>query len=114
MLWVAAARPVCQPSMAIGWALMFASRCAWGDSAYRIPMMKMADAGVQINAILMFLNLIPVPPLDEAELPSACCQPIGGELCETEPWVSILLLLLVTGMLEAVLGPLVALFRYSL
>lgn len=29
-----------------------------------LPLLKMADAGMQINAVLMVLNLLPLPPLD--------------------------------------------------
>ncbi|MCB1898875.1 site-2 protease family protein [Cognatazoarcus halotolerans] len=116
MLWVAAAGPFANLLMAIGWALMFGIALRMGDSAYRIPMMKMADAGVQINAILMFLNLIPVPPLDGGRIAvSLLPNRLAANFAKLEPYgFPILLLLLVTGMLEAVLGPLVALFRYSL
>ena len=45
MLWVAAAGPFANLLMAIGWALMFGIALRMGDTAYRIPAMKMADAG---------------------------------------------------------------------
>lgn len=116
MLWVAAAGPFANLLMAIGWALMFGIALRMGDTAYRIPAMKMADAGVQINAILMFLNLIPVPPLDGGRIAvSLLPNRLAISFAKLEPYgFPILLVLLFTGMLEAVLGPLVALFRYSL
>ena len=116
MLWVAAAGPFANLLMAIGWALMFGIALRMGDTAYRIPAMKMADAGVQINDILMFLNLIPVPPLDGGRIAvSLLPNRLAISFAKLEPYgFPILLVLLFTGMLEAVLGPLVALFRYSL
>ena len=86
MLWVAAAGPFANLLMAIGWALMFGIALRMGDTAYRIPAMKMADAGVQINAILMFLNLIPVPPLDGGRITGqSVAEPLGDQLRQARP-----------------------------
>src|SRR5271154_5796908 len=60
MLWVAAAGPVSNFIMAIGWALLAvvaAPDGAWAsDSLFR-----MARVGYQINLLLMALNLLPIP-----------------------------------------------------
>ncbi len=64
MLWVAAAGPATNLVMAIGWAILFRIAISGEPGAYTLPMMKMADAGMQINAVLMVLNLLPIPPLD--------------------------------------------------
>ena len=64
MLWVAAAGPVTNLLMALGWAILFRIALVGEPGAYTVPLLKMADAGMQINAVLMVLNLLPLPPLD--------------------------------------------------
>ena len=64
MLWVAAAGPLANLFMAIGWAVLFRFAEVLGDAGYQLALQRMADAGMHINAILMVLNLIPIPPLD--------------------------------------------------
>ncbi|MCB1914762.1 MAG: site-2 protease family protein [Rhodocyclaceae bacterium] len=116
MLWVAAAGPLANLAMAIGWALVFLLGRQLAGSDYALPMLKMADAGMQINAILMILNLLPVPPLDGGRIAvSLLPGRLAVSYAKLEPFgFPILLLLLFTGVLGAVLGPLVALFRYAL
>src|SRR5690606_16474026 len=55
MLWVAAAGPFTNLVMAVGWALLFKIASAGPETAYTVPMLKMAEAGILINAVLMFL-----------------------------------------------------------
>jgi hypothetical protein len=50
--------------MALGWAMLFRFAIMSPENIYALPMAKMADAGMQINAVLMLLNLLPLPPLD--------------------------------------------------
>ena len=116
MLWVAAAGPFANLLMAIGWALLFKLAFAAPDSAYALPLAKMADAGIQINAVLMFLNLVPLPPLDGGRI-AVSLLPAGPayKFAQIEPYgFPILLLLLFTGILGDILGPLVAIFRFVL
>lgn len=116
MLWVAAAGPFANLLMAIGWALLFRLAFAAPDSAYALPLAKMADAGIQINAVLMFLNLVPLPPLDGGRI-AVSLLPAGPayKFAQIEPYgFPILLLLLFTGILGDILGPLVAIFRFVL
>ncbi len=116
MLWVAAAGPLANFVMAMGWALVFLLGEHLGDSAYTLPMLKMADAGMHINAILMILNLLPIPPLDGGRIAvSLLPGRLAVQFAKLERFgFPILLVLLFTGVLGAVLGPLVALFRYAL
>jgi len=116
MLWVAAAGPLANLVMALGWALVFLLGEHLGDSSYALPMLKMADAGMHINAILMILNLLPIPPLDGGRIAvSLLPVPLAVQFAKLERFgFPILLVLLFTGVLGAVLGPLVALFRYAL
>ena len=116
MLWVAAAGPLANFAMAVGWALVFLLGRHLVGSNYALPMLKMADAGMHINAILMILNLLPIPPLDGGRIAvSLLPGPLASRFAQLERFgFPILLLLLFTGVLGAVLGPLVALFRYAL
>ena len=116
MLWVAAAGPFANLAMAVGWALLFRVAVGMPDNAYALPMAKMADAGMQINAVLMFLNLVPLPPLDGGRIAVSLLPPGPAyKFAQIEPYgFPILLFLLLTGILGDILGPLVAIFRFAL
>lgn len=116
MLWVAAAGPFANLVMAFGWALLFRIAVDMPENAYALPMAKMADAGMQINAVLMLLNLLPLPPLDGGRIAVSLLPPRPAyKFAQIEPYgFPILLFLLVTGILGNILGPLVALFRFAL
>lgn len=116
MLWVAAAGPFTNLLMALGWAIVFRVAMVGEQGAYTLPMMKMADAGMQINAVLMVLNLLPIPPLDGGRIAvSLLPKRLAWQFARLEPYgFPILLVLLFTGMLAAILWPLIAGFRYLL
>ncbi len=109
MLWVALAGPGANLAMALGWALML--RVAWELPAnpYTLPLSEMSKMGVMVNVVLMVLNLFPLPPLDGGRvavslLPLRLAVPFS----RLERWgFPILLLLLFTGLLGAVMNPLV-------
>ena len=82
MLWVAAAGPFVNLLMAIGWAMLFKLAISLQPGALTLPMMKMADAGMQINAVLMILNLLPLPPLDGGRIAATGTH---EELLASEP-----------------------------
>lgn len=116
MLWVAAAGPGANLVMAIGWALLFKLAISSPQGAFTIPMMKMADAGMQINGVLMLLNLLPIPPLDGGRIAvSLLPGRLAWHFSRIEPFgFPILLLLLFSGLLGAILGPMLAMFRFFL
>lgn len=116
MLWVAAAGPGINFVMALAWAVLFWLAVHLPQTAYTLPMMKMADAGIQINSVLLFLNLLPILPLDGGRIAvSLMPQTWAARFSRLEPYgLPILLVLLFTGGLSAVLWPLMAWFRYSL
>ncbi|MCB1889569.1 MAG: site-2 protease family protein [Rhodocyclaceae bacterium] len=116
MLWVAAAGPFANLVMAVAWALIFLVGKQLEGSSYALPMLAMAEAGIHINAILMILNLLPIPPLDGGRIAvSLLPGQLAVQFAKLERFgFPILLVLLFTGILGAVLGPLVALFRYAL
>jgi Zn-dependent protease len=116
MLWVAAAGPAVNLLMAIGWTLLFKLGFSLPESDYTLPMLQMADAGVRINAVLMILNLLPLPPLDGGRIMvSLLPVPLAMKFARVEPYgFPILLLLLFTGILGGIIEPLIALFRFAL
>lgn len=116
MLWVAAAGPFTNLLMALGWAVIFRVGMMGEPGAYTLPLMKMADAGMQINAVLMVLNLLPIPPLDGGRIAvSLLPHNLAWRFARLEPYgFPILLVLLFTGLLGAILWPLIAGFRYLL
>ncbi|CAH1749163.1 Peptidase M50 [Thauera humireducens] len=116
MLWVAAAGPATNLVMAIGWAILFRIALSGEPGAYTLPMMKMADAGMQINAVLMVLNLLPIPPLDGGRIAvSLLPHRLAWSFARLEPYgFPILLVLLFTGVLGTILWPLIAGFRFLL
>lgn len=116
MLWVAAAGPLANFAMAIGWACFFLLGRQLDGGGYGLALQRMADAGIQINAILMILNLVPIPPLDGGRIAvSLLPGRLAWQFARIEPYgFPILLALLFTGVLGKVLGPLVVWFRYAL
>ncbi|PTD97094.1 site-2 protease family protein [Pseudothauera lacus] len=116
MLWVAAAGPFVNLLMALGWALVFKIASSSPENAYTLPLELMAEAGMIINAVLMFLNLLPIPPLDGGRIAvSLLPGRLAWQFSRLEPYgFPILLVLLFTGVLGSILGPLIAGFRFVL
>ena len=108
MAWVAAAGPAANLAMSIGWALLLKVGLALPESSYSEPMTRMAEAGVRVNLIFMLLNLLPILPLDGGRiLASLLPNRMSWQYARLEPWgLPVLLVLIVTNMLDAVLGPL--------
>ncbi|MEW6691908.1 MAG: site-2 protease family protein [Pseudomonadota bacterium] len=111
MAWVSLAGPGSNLVMAIFWGLMMALAQTLADKGLgtvAVPLALMGQAGVFINLLLMLLNLVPIPPLDGGRiLVSLLPPPLGAQLARIEPFgLLILILLLVTGVLWAFLGPL--------
>jgi Zn-dependent protease len=107
MLWVAAAGPGSNFAMALGWAVLFGLASAGGalDSA---ALRYMGFVGVAINLSLMVLNLLPILPLDGGRIAvSLLPRSLAVPYSNTERFgFVIVLVLIVTGTLGFVLGPL--------
>lgn len=112
MAWVALAGPMANLVMATIWALVAKIGLSLAQSGVVMAeaMMFMGVAGVLINAMLMMLNLLPLPPLDGGRvLVSMLPGPIGWQVSRMEPYGFIILLaLLYFGILGMVLWPLIS------
>ena len=109
MLWVAAAGPASNVAMALGWALLLKLALVLPANTFSVPMAEMGKAGIQVNLIFTFLNLLPILPLDGGRiLASLLPNRMAWQYAKLEPWgLPLLLLLMLTNVLEDVLGPLI-------
>lgn len=115
MAIVAAAGPLSNLLMAIGWALLLRLSVAllqtlpWAAQ----PLFFMAQAGIAINLVLMVLNLVPVPPLDGGRvLTGILPMPQAARFAAIEPYgLMIVVALLLTGVLGRLLQPAIGLFN---
>jgi len=108
MFWVAAAGPGANLFMACAWALAF--KLSWLlPQFFSTPLARMAEIGIIINCVLMVLNLLPLPPLDGGRIAvSLLPHRLAFKFAQLERWgFPILLVLLFTGILGAVMNPLV-------
>ena len=108
MLWVAAAGPGANLFMAICWALVLKLVLIGGETYFSAPLKGMAEIGIAINVVLMILNLFPLPPLDGGRIAiSLLPGRLAWRFAMVEPYgFIILLMLLFTGVLGSILGPL--------
>ncbi|MDX9768211.1 MAG: site-2 protease family protein [Ectothiorhodospiraceae bacterium] len=113
MALVAAAGPLSNLAMALGWALLLKLSLLVRESGIAgvdwvvVPLAYMGMAGIAINILLMVLNLLPVPPLDGGRVLSGLVSPrLSSMLDRIEPYgLIIMVVLLVTGLLGAILWP---------
>ncbi len=114
---VAAAGPAANLTMAALWILVAKLAIFINSGFISRPMVFMATAGIYINAVLMLINLVPIPPLDGGRiLTSLLPQKWGNKFAELERYgLIILVLLIATNALSMMLGtPLSVLLGYSL
>ncbi len=109
MLWVALAGPMANLLMAIAWGFVIHLGVLVGDS-YSQPLVLMGAAGIFINAVLMALNLLPLPPLDGGRIMvSLLPGPLAWRFASIEPYgFYILILLIVLGVLNTLLAPIMS------
>jgi Zn-dependent protease len=98
--------------MALGWALLLKLAVTMPENAYSLPLGEMARAGINVNAVLMLLNLLPLPPLDGGRIAvSLLPHRAAWQFAKLEPYgFVILLVLLFTGLLDFWLIPLMRIF----
>ena len=115
MMWVALAGPASNLAMAIIWAVILGLFKSSGDS-YALFIIGMAQVGIMINLVLMLLNLLPIPPLDGGRMAvSLLPSPWSYKLASLERYgMFILIFLIVSGLLSAILLPLLRFFQGTL
>ena len=106
MALVAAAGPMANLAMAIGWGLLL--KLALGvtaDEGLWLGLRYMAVAGITINLILMVLNLLPLPPLDGGRvLAGLLPQRLAYQYEKLEPYGLLIVIgLLATGLLSKIM-----------
>jgi len=109
MALVAAAGPVANLMMALLWAALLKLAVLAPATSFSMPLGLVAQAGIFVNLIFMFLNLLPILPLDGGRiLASLLPSRAAWQYARLEPWgLPLLVLLLVTNVLNFVLEPLV-------
>ncbi|MDR1887936.1 MAG: site-2 protease family protein [Zoogloeaceae bacterium] len=108
MLWVAAAGPGANLVMALIWGALQALVMALPTTGYTYALASMGEYGIRINLILMLLNLLPLPPLDGGRIVTSLLPlRLAIPFSRIEPFgFPILVVLLITGVLGGILGPL--------
>ncbi|MHB1735155.1 site-2 protease family protein [Acidithiobacillus sp.] len=115
MVLVAIAGPAANLLMAFFWTLVLwlGGHLPGALTYIGEPMQLMGEAGIMINVILIIFNLIPIPPLDGGRVAVGLLPASASTaLSRIEPYgFIILIVLLFTGVLWSVLGPLFLLMR---
>jgi Zn-dependent protease len=114
MLWVALAGPSANLVMALFWGAMIKLAFMFPGNYFAEPLIGMAQIGVTINAVLLVLNLLPIPPLDGGRIAvSLLPHRQAYQLSKVEPYGFFILILMavvpVSGrpILNWILSPLV-------
>jgi len=109
MALVAAAGPAANLAMTLGWALLLKVAVLLPAGGPGDFLALMAQAGIMVNLVFMFLNLLPILPLDGGRIVASLLpQRAARRYAKLEPWgLPLLILLLATNVLNFVLEPLV-------
>lgn len=118
---VALAGPAANLIMIVFWLMIMKLIIVFADqnNIAAHVMLFMGSAGIAINSLLMILNLFPLPPLDGSRVVfSLLPTSLAYRYTKIEPYgMIILVILLVSGVLFKILGPILAGFQqfvYSL
>jgi Zn-dependent protease len=109
MAWVAAAGPGANLAMALAWAVLLKVAVLLPAGPVAGFLALMSQAGILVNLIFMFLNLLPILPLDGGRiLASLLPSRAAWQYARLEPLgLPLLVVLLLTNVLNVVLEPLV-------
>ncbi len=109
MAFVAAAGPIANLMMLIFWAIIFKLADGFSVDWWNVSqiIIYIANIGILINAVIMILNLIPIPPLDGSRIVSSLMPDKFSETySRIEPYgIVIVIVLMVSGVLGKVLMP---------
>ena len=109
MALVAAAGPGANLGMALAWVALLKLAVLMPENSFSAAMEAMSQAGIMVNLIFMFLNLLPILPLDGGRIVASLLPSRAAwRYAKLEPWgIPLLLVLLVTNGLSFVLQPLI-------
>jgi Zn-dependent protease len=109
MALVAAAGPGANLGMALAWVALLKLSILMPENTLSAALEAMSQAGILVNLIFMFLNLLPILPLDGGRIVASLLPTRAAwRYAKLEPWgIPVLLVLLVTNGLSFVLQPLI-------
>jgi len=109
MALVAAAGPGANLGMALVWVALLKLSVVMPENTFSGAMEAMSQAGILVNLIFMFLNLLPILPLDGGRIVASLLPTRAAwRYAKLEPWgIPLLLVLLVTNGLAFLLQPLI-------
>jgi Zn-dependent protease len=115
-IWVAAAGPLANLVMMIGWAAVggVVNSLSYSIPAYFI--LSIAKAGIFVNALLMIFNLFPLLPLDGGRIVAGLLpDKLSYSYSRLEPYgMFILIALLISPLFELWIWPLVAVVQNTI
>ncbi|HET7306303.1 MAG TPA: site-2 protease family protein [Gammaproteobacteria bacterium] len=116
MALVALAGPLSNLAMGIIWAVIIRFGVMINSQWLSVPLVLMGEAGVLINAILLVVNLLPLPPLDGGRVLTGLIPPrMAAQVDRIEPFGFVIIIaLLVTGVLNIIVAPPINALRIGL
>jgi Zn-dependent protease len=109
MALVAAAGPGANLVMALAWIALLKVSILLPENGFSAVLEALSRAGIIVNLIFMFLNLLPILPLDGGRIVASLLPTRAAwRYAKLEPWgIPLLLVLLVTNGLSFLLKPLI-------